>query len=126
MEPMRPLYSAVVSDNTDEIDSNIQSDLIDFGSYEAAMESASKCIANSENKSTLQKHPKDLLRSQFLEELAGHMAAYIVDVKDALGFHGFANDLELYDIMQCLESNMVVDSAVDSNGDALSDEDDVN
>lgn len=124
MEHMRPLYSAVVSDNTDEIDSNLQSDEIVFGSYEAAMESLAKYT--TQTRPSTQNQPKDLSRSQFLEELAGHMAAYIVDIKDTLGFHGFANDIELYDVMQCFENNLVVDSTLDINGDVISEEDDVN
>jgi hypothetical protein len=123
MDPCRPLYSAVVSENTDEIDSNKQSEDVLFGTYETALNNLLNYSAIKQDTCT---SPKNPLRSQMLEELAGHLALYVTDIRENLSFHGFANELELSDVMECIENNIVIDITPERNSESYSDEDEPN
>lgn len=124
MDSVRPLYSAVVSDNADEIDSLLQVETLSFGTFQEAMDNAERYAIKTQR--VVPHTPKDHLRTQFMEELAAHLAPYIVDIQDNLGFHGFANEIQLYDVMKCFENNVVVDVVQDGNMELFSEEDDAN
>lgn len=124
MDSVRPLYSAVVSDNADEIDSLQQVETLSFGTYQEAMENAEQYTVRTRR--VVPQPPKDPLRTQFMEELAAHLASYIVDIQNNLGFHGFGNDLQLFDVMKCFEKNVIVDVVQDGNMELFSEEDDAN
>lgn len=126
METHRPLYSAVVLDNTDEINTNKHVDEVAFGTYENALELATQYMINTQTTAIETKPLNNPLRLQFLEELAGHLASYVVDVRDIMSFHGFANDLQLFDIMQCLDNNIYINANSDANLEIFSEDDDVN
>ncbi len=121
----KPLYSMVVSENTNETDNlHKTDDDVIFGTYEDTL---SKLLALK--KATMQSYiqaPMEPAKSQFLQDLAGHLASFVADARSNFEFQGFANDLELFDVITCFENNLIIDLSQDGNFENCSEEEETN
>jgi hypothetical protein len=78
-------------------------------------------VITSLNPPKISKNPT----SQYMLEILQQVADITNDIKEFYGFHGFANDITLKQVLDCIEKSTVVEIISDMESENNTDDDEI-